>query len=84
MTRNRNRTVAIWFSSLVLIANSHCLRADEPESFKVPADSVAIELSRLAAEYERLNNVRRQALEAAKDVDGAGKPADETLSDEGG
>jgi thiol-disulfide isomerase/thioredoxin len=83
MIRNRNRTVAIWFSSLVLIANSRYLRADEPESFKVPADPVAIERSRLAAEYERLNKVRIQALKAStEDVDDAGKPTDETLSDE--
>ncbi len=80
MNRNLSCTVTLSFTSLLIIATSRSLRADEPQSFKVPADPVAIELNRLAIEYDRLE---QDAFKATPEgLDGGGKPADETLSDE--
>ena len=76
-------TASICFAGLLFITKSSPLNAGEPESFKVPTDSVAVELVRLATEYDRLAKLRQEAFKATPEgLDGGGKPADEKLSDE--
>lgn len=80
---NRTVVICICLTYLLTINKERPLRADEPKSFKVPTGSDAAELSKLAADYERLSKLRRAAIKATEDVlDGAGKRSDETLSDE--
>lgn len=80
-----NRKVAIFLclANLFSISNERPLRADETESFKIPAGTDAAELSKLAVEYDRLSRLRREAIKATEEsLDGGGKPSDEKLSDE--
>jgi thiol-disulfide isomerase/thioredoxin len=80
-----NRTIVFCFclTSLWTIGNQRAIQADEPESFKVPAGSEAAELSRLAAEYERLSTLRHEAIKGTPEgINGGAKRTDETLSDE--
>jgi thiol-disulfide isomerase/thioredoxin len=80
-----HRTIVIFISltGLFVVNMQRPLLADEPEPFKVPAGSDALELSRLAAEYERLSTIEHEALKSSGEGlnDGA-KPTDEILSDE--
>ena len=69
--------------SLVAVSSERPVGAEEPESFTTPADPDGIELCKLAVEYERLNKLRLEAVDAsAEALNGGGKPTDETLSDE--
>lgn len=80
---NRTIVFCICFTSLLTIGKEHALQADEPETFKVPAGSDGAELSRLAAEYECLSTLSREAIKATPDgLNGGAKRTDDTLSDE--
>jgi thiol-disulfide isomerase/thioredoxin len=78
----RRVAICALFVGLLTASEYPHVRADEPDSFKVPADPVAIELNRLAVEYERLAKLQREAFKATPDgLDGGAKPADTKLSD---
>jgi peroxiredoxin len=80
---NHTIVICVCLTSLLIVSKHRPLQADEPATFKVPTGSDAAELSRLAAEYERLSTLRNEALKATPEGrNGGAKQTDETLSDE--
>ena len=85
MFRSRSRTVAIYLSCLLSTGGSYCLRADEPKFFKALAGLDAAELKKLTADYERLSQLRHEAIKATPEgLIGGGAPSDEKLSTKNG
>ena len=83
MSLRKTTTLLICCSGLCIGVCQQWLRADESkDDVHIADDPVAVELAELRKEYDRLNDIRIQAKEAAGEGNDGAKFADATISDE--